>query len=84
MFGFGWVGGRVTAKWVFGFKNPLALNHVWCFKTNRSFTANVQIFGWVGGWVATNPNIIRIFKSLGNNGRSLIIKIWQWNSFVRN
>ncbi len=26
---------------------------------------------WVGGWVTKNPNIVRIFKSVGINGRSL-------------
>ena len=28
---------------------------------------------WVGGWVTTNPNIVRIFKSIGINGRSLTV-----------
>ncbi len=28
-------------------------------------------FGWMGGWVTRNQNIVRIFKSVGNNGHSL-------------
>ena len=28
---------------------------------------------WVGGWVTTNPNIVRIFKSEGNNELSLML-----------
>ena len=26
----------------------------------------------MGGWVSENPNNVQIFKSVGNNGRSLI------------
>ncbi len=31
-----------------------------------------NVWIWMGGWVTINPNIVRIFKSVGINGRSLI------------
>ncbi len=43
-------------------------------KPNRLFVyCECSDFG-VCGWVITNPNIVRIFKSVGNNGRSLTKK----------
>ncbi len=44
--------------------------HSKCFKTNRFFYCGGSDPG-VGGWVTINPNIVRIFKSVGINGRSL-------------
>ncbi len=65
-----WLGGWVTAKWVFGFKNPLVK------KIQDQRIILLWMFGSLGGWVTTNPNIVRIFKSLEINGCSLN-DIWE-------
>ena len=35
------------------------------------FIVNAHIFG-VDGWLTTNPNIVQIFKSVGNNGYAVL------------
>ncbi len=32
---------------------------------------NIRIKGWVGGWVSSNPNVVRICKFVRIIGRSL-------------
>ncbi len=65
MFGFGWVGGS-RQNGCSDFK----IRWLKKFKTNGFFYCGCSDL-WVGGWVTINPNIVRIFKSVGINGRSL-------------
>ncbi len=59
------------AKWVFGFKNLLVPQdqRICYYECSDS---------WVGGWVPINPNIVHIFKSVENNGRSLMLSFFPY------